>query len=203
MTTELVNSQPIHRTIKDLLRSDTMKEQFALALPKHLTADRFVRVCLSAMTRAPKLEKCTQASFFTALLTLSQLGLEPDGRRAHLIPYENRKAGTVEAQLIIDYKGFVELVMRSGLVSNLHADKVCELDEFEYDRGEIKKHIPNFRKPRGAAYAYYAICRFRDGTEKAEVMTLDEVIAMARAASDPCLGTRPPGAPSAYSPSDR
>lgn len=30
--------------------------------------------------------------------------------------------------------------MRSGTVSNIHADVVCDNDEFEYDRGELKRH---------------------------------------------------------------
>lgn len=164
--------------IKSILSSDNMRRQFALALPKHLTPDRFVRVALTAMTRNPKLAQCDQPSFFAALLTLSQLGLEPDGRLAHLIPFNNRKRGVVECQLIVDYKGLVDLAMRSGNVANIHADKVCDKDVFEFDRGEIKKHTINFRESRGEAYAYYALVRFRDGTEKAEVMTRDEVEAI-------------------------
>jgi recombination protein RecT len=77
--------------------------------------------------------------------------------------------------LIVDYKGIVELAQRSGVISNIHADAVCENDLFEYDRGEIKKHVIDFRKPRGDAYAYYCLIRFRDGTEKAEVMSLEEI----------------------------
>lgn len=158
--------------IKSLLTGDKFKNEVARALPKHLTPDRFIRVALTAMTKTPKLMQCTQESFFNSLLSLSQLGLEPDGRRAHLIPY-----GTT-CQLIVDYKGLVELAMRTGNVSNIHADLVCENDVFEYDKGEIKSHKIDFKQPRGAAYAVYAICRFKDGTEKTEVMTKDEVEAI-------------------------
>lgn len=166
------------KDIKALIQGDQFKLAVQQALPKHLTPDRFIRTALTAMTRTPKLAECDQASFFSALLTLSQLGIEPDGRRAHLIPFENRKRGVVEVQLIIDYKGLAELVMRSGLVSNLHADVVCENDTFTVDRGEIKEHKINFREPRGKVYAAYAICRFKDGSEKAEVMTREEVEAI-------------------------
>lgn len=162
-------------SIRQWLQSDAMKHEFAQALPKHLTPERFVRVALTALTRTPKLAECDQASFFQALLSLSQYGLEPDGRRAHLIPFENRKRGVCEVQLIIDYKGLAELVMRSGLVSNLHADIVCENDDFEYDKGFITRHRVDFRADRGKPYAVYCVCRFRDGTEKCDVMTLAEV----------------------------
>ena len=150
----------------------------ALALPKHLTPDRFVRVAINAMMRTPTLAQCDHASFFNCLLNLSALGLEPDGRRAHLIPYWNSKRNIHEAQLIVDYKGLVELAMRSGKVSLIHADVVCENDLFEYDMGEIKAHKINFREPRGEMYAAYCIIRMKDGTVKAEVMSKDEIEAI-------------------------
>jgi len=172
------NTSVAKRDIKALIQGDQFKLAVAQALPKHLTPDRFIRTALTAMTRTPKLADCDQASFFSALLTLSQLGIEPDGRRAHLIPFENRKRGVTEVQLIVDYKGLAELIMRSGVVSNLHADVVCENDTFTVDRGEIKEHKINYREPRGKVYAVYAICRFKDGSEKAEVMTREEVEAI-------------------------
>lgn len=159
-------------TIKDRLQGDDFKEAVAKALPKHLTPDRFLRVAITALTKTPKLAQCDQASFFGALLTLSQYGLEPDGRSAHLIPY-----GTT-CQLILDYKGIVELVMRTGLVSKLHADVVCENDEFEYDQGEIRTHKIELRKPRGEMFAAYATCQFKDGATSCAVLSKDEIDAV-------------------------
>ena len=156
-------------TIKGILNGEAMRQQIALALPKHLTAERFIRIATTAMTKTPGLAKCTQESFFGCLLSLSSLGLEPDGRRAHLIPYGNT------CTLIIDFKGLAELAMRSGVVSNLHADVVCENDAFDYDTGEVKSHKIDFRQPRGEMYAAYAICTFKDGTKKAEVMSRAEI----------------------------
>jgi len=166
------------KDIKALIQGDQFKLAVQQALPKHLTPDRFIRTALTAMTRTPRRTDCDQASFFSALLTLTQLGIEPDGRRAHLSPFENRKRGVTEVQLIVDYKGIRELVMRSGVVANIHADVVCENDTFTVDRGEIKEHKINYREPRGKVYAVYAICRFKDGSEKAEVMTREEVEAI-------------------------
>lgn len=160
------------RDLKSLINSETMREQFARALPAHLNAERFCRVAITALTRTPKLMDCTPESMMRCLLDLSAMGLEPDGRRAHLIPYGK------EATLVIDYKGITELVMRSGIVSSIHADKVCEGESFIVDRGEIKSHVIDYTKPRGAAYAYYALVKFKDGGEKSEVMTKDEVEAI-------------------------
>jgi len=172
------SAPPAVKTLRDMLEGDVFKAQVARALPKHLKADRFIRIACTAIMRTPKLQQCEQVSFFNSLLTLSQLGIEPDGRRAHLIPFENRKRGVVECQLIIDYKGLVELAMRTGQVSYIHADVICDNDVFEYDKGEIKQHKIDFKKPRGKVYATYAICRFKDGTEKAEVMPMEEIVAI-------------------------
>jgi len=160
------------KTVKGWIESDDFKGQIARSLPKHITPDRFLRVALTATNKTPAILKCTPESVLGCLLQCSQFGLEPDGRRAHLIPY-----GTA-CTLIIDYKGLAELAMRSGLVASLHADVVCENDEFEYDRGRLIKHRINFREPRGKVYAVYALATLKDGAEKCEVMTLEEVDAI-------------------------
>lgn len=155
--------------IRDWLQSDALKNQITQALPKICTPDRFMRVLFTSMQRVPKLMQCTKSSLLNAFITCSQMGIEPDGIRAHLIPYGST------CQLIIDYKGIVELALRSGKISNIHADVVCENDEFEYDMGEIKKHKPNFKGNRGEMYAVYSIARFKDGTSQSCVMTKAEV----------------------------
>jgi len=177
-STELSQAPKRILTIRDQIESPKFREEIAKALPKHLTPDRFIRVAVSTLTRTPKLKECEPVSLFGAMLTLSQLGIEPDGRRAHLIPFENRKRGVVECQLIIDYKGLAEMAMRSGVVSYLHADVVCDADIFEENMGEIIAHKIDRRKPRGEVYAAYAICKFKDGTAKAEVMSSDEIEAI-------------------------
>jgi len=159
-------------TVRDIIEGPSFKEQLAKVLPSILPPDRFVRVAVTAFLKTPKLMECDQASLLQSLLNLAQSGLELDGRRAYLIPYGKT------AQLIIGYQGIAELAMRSGLVSNLHADIVCENDVFEYDLGEIKSHKVDFKKPRGDAYAFYAICRFKDGSVKADVMHKEEVDAI-------------------------
>jgi len=169
-------------TIRDRLESQQFADQIAKVLPKHLSPERMTRVAITAMTKVPKLAKCDQSSFFNAMLTLSQLGLEPDGRNAHLIPFENRKKGIVECQVIVDYKGFVQLIMQTGLVSRIHADVVCEEDIFEYDRGILKTHKPNFRVNRGKVFAVYCIIEMKDGSEKVEVMSAIEVDAIRKRA---------------------
>jgi recombination protein RecT len=184
MTTELTTEpkqEPKAKqalTIRDHLESKSFQDQLAMVIPKHCDAERMARIAIMAMNRTPKLKECDQASFFKCLLDLSMWGLEPDGRRAHLIPFNNSRAGTVECQLIIDYKGLVELCMRSGDIASIHADCVCENDSFKVNLGKVVEHSIDYRKPRGAVYAFWAVVEFKDGGQKFEVMTKDEVDAI-------------------------
>ena len=159
------------RDIQTLLESDQFKRAVGAALPKHLTADRFVRVALTAMMRTPKLRNCTQESLFKCLLDLSMYGLEPDGRRAHLIPYGN------ECTLIIDYKGLAELVRRSGDVSYIHADVVYEHDEFEYQfgSGAVLRHKPNLENRGENIRGAYSFVKLKDGSEDFIVLSKQEI----------------------------
>lgn len=172
-------------TLESWLESDGFRAMVAKALPRHLTPDRFLRVALTAAMRVPKLAQCTQESVTQCLLQCSQFGLEPDGRRAHLIPFEDKRNNRTICTLILDYKGLVELAMRSGLVSHLHADVVREGDVFSYSLGEIKEHVPWFlrrdrEKPSepGQDIAVYAFARMRDGASAVAVMSIDEVYAI-------------------------
>jgi len=159
------------QTLRQQLAGDYFKQQVALALPKHMTPDRFVRVGLTALMKTPKLLDCTPESVIQCMLNCSALGLEPDGRRAHLIPYGNT------CTLIVDYKGMIELAKRSGDVSNVFAQVVCDNDSFQWENGEVKHQI-DFKRDRGAVYAAYAVIAFKDGTKQTDVMTKTEVDAI-------------------------
>lgn len=127
---------------------------------------------MTALSRTPKLAECTQESFFKCLLDLSAMGLEPDGRRAHLIPYGK------ECTLILDYKGIVELMRRSGNVVKIHADVVCEGDIFEHNLGEILCHTFDLFEPRGEVKGVYAQVTFKDGSVQSAIMSRAEVDAI-------------------------
>ena len=174
--------QPLQkaRTISDLLRGPELKEAVRAALPKHLTADRFIRVALNATMRQPELLECSKESFFRALLDLSALGLEPDGRRAHLIPFRNERTKMREVELIIDYKGIAELVRRSGDVSYIHADVVYENDEWEfsYGSGARLRHRPALDDCGKNVKAIYSFVKLRDGGEDFIVLSYGEIEAV-------------------------
>ena len=172
-----LSKNPNKKDIESWLTGEKFKEALKVSLPSHLTPDRFVRAALTAMMRTPKLAECTKESFFKAMLDLSSLGLEPDGRRAHLIPYKNNKDKDhpiMEVQLVIDYKGLIELAKRSGEIISIRAELVCENDFFSWENG-IVTHRIDFLKPRGETLAVYSHVKNASGVDEYEVMTLEQV----------------------------
>lgn len=177
---QTANGKEKKKSLQLDLEGAKFKTELRKLLPKVIPPDRFVRVALTAMQKTPDLALCTGESFFQALLTLAELGLEPDGRRAHLIPFNDRKKGKMVAQLIIDYKGYVELMLNNGDAATIHGDIICTGEEFIYDRGRVVKHIVDpFTSKRGTkeekVVGAYVIIRMKDGSEKCEMMTTAEI----------------------------
>lgn len=88
---------------------DKVKPQLALAIPKHLSADRMARLALSAFSTNLKLQDCDPTSIAASIMTAGQLGLEPGVNGAgYLIPYGRT------CTFVPGWKGLVDLVSRSG-----------------------------------------------------------------------------------------
>ena len=169
------------QTIRDYV--SRMEGEIKKALPSVMTPERFTRITLSALSTTPQLNECTPASFLGAMMTAAQLGLEPNTPlgQAYLLPFRNNRKGCVECQFQLGYKGLIDLAYRSGAVSTIQAHVVYENDEFEYQLGldPTIRHKPAMTN-RGAAIAYYAVFRTKDGGFGFEVMSRQNVEAHAR-----------------------
>jgi recombination protein RecT len=109
---------------------DGFKGQMALALPKHLTADRMARLALSAFSSNPQLQQCDPRSIAASIMTASTLGLEPGvNGQGYLIPYKQT------CTFVPGWKGLVDIANRSGRVS-VWTGAVFEGDHFEYALGD-------------------------------------------------------------------
>ena len=161
-------------SVSEWLKGDKFKQIVANALPNYITAESFVRIALTAVTRTPKLAECSQASLLKAMIDVGSLGLVPDGRLCHLIPFWSEKNKTMEVQLIIDYKGLVALAKKSDKIMNIRAEVVCEKDTFNWENG-IVTHRVNWFEPRGIMKAVYSHVVNSNGYHDFEVMTADQV----------------------------
>lgn len=88
---------------------EKFKPQLALALPKHMNADRMARLALTSFSTSPALQQCSPNSIAASIMTAGQLGLEPGVNGAgYLIPYGST------CTFVPGWKGLVDLVSRSG-----------------------------------------------------------------------------------------
>lgn len=171
------------KNLIEMLNSSNMKAQIALALPKHLNPDRIARIATTEIRRVPALGNCCPQSFLGAIMQCAQLGLEPASSLGHayLLPFGNGKnrQGQANVQLIIGYKGMIDLARRSGQIISLSARAVHQGDEFNYCYGlnEDLTHIPS-GSDSGALTHVYAVAKLQGGGVQFEVMTRKQVEAI-------------------------
>lgn len=169
------------RTVLDKIGGPNFMAQLSFALPKAMTPERLVRIVTTECRKTPALLNCNPESFLGAVLQCAQLGLEPGGALGHcyLLPFGNGKAkdGRPNAQLIIGYRGMIDLARRSGQIVSICAYTVHEKDHFEWRLGldpDIQ-HVPSPEADRGKMTYVYAVAKLKGGGVQFEVMSRAEV----------------------------
>jgi recombination protein RecT len=151
---------------------EDMHDHFQAAMPRGAEARQLVRDAQTLLRATPKLALCDPMTVLGGLMTFAQLGLRP-GVLGHgwLIPFnKRRKVGDVwqdhhQAQIVIGYKGYVELVHRSAEILDMDGHAVHANDVFDVSYGLHKDlvHKPLRRGDRGPVEDYYAIIRYQNG----------------------------------------
>src|SRR4051812_37221145 len=143
-----------------------------MVLDKRVPVERLMETIMISCERLPALLKCDRQSLFNSALSAAVLGLEVDGvtGQAYLIPFKGK------AQLVIGYKGFNTLAARSGIT--ITGAVVREGDEFDYQLGTAAyvRHKPKGSK--GKITHAWACAQSMDRPAVAEVLDLDELIAV-------------------------
>lgn len=158
---------------------EAQKGTLAAVLPKHVSPDRMLKIALGALRTTPKLMNCSVESLMGAVVHCSQLGLEPNTPLGHayLIPFENKRKGITEVQIVLGYKGLVDLARRSGQIVSIAAHEVCEHDQFDFSYGldEVLVHKPAMGRARGPVVAFYAVAKLQGGGHAFEVMSAEQI----------------------------
>lgn len=131
------------------------KPQLALALPKHLNADRMARLAVTAFSTTPKLQQCTPLSIIGSIMTASQMGLEIGvGGQGFLVPYGQT------CTFVPGWKGLTDLVSRTGRAT-VWTGAVFEGDDFDFALGDspFVKHKPGDEDDPAKLTHVYAIGR--------------------------------------------
>jgi recombination protein RecT len=148
------------------------KKTIDAVLGQIMDPKRFAYLAVMAIRQTPALAGCSPFSFLNAVMLASQMGLEIRRDSAYLIPFGK------ECQLLIDYKGKLNLARRSGKVGGIQAVTIRENDDFEwgYDRtGVVFHHKPKFTSDRGPIVGVYSFAQVEGGTQFCEPMNLSDI----------------------------
>lgn len=166
------------QTLRTMMMEPGMLQQIGMALPKHMSAERMIRVTLTALQRNPKLLECDKKSIIGCVVEASELGLEPNGVMGHayMVPFKNNKArpAVMEAQLMVGYKGLIDLARRSGKVSVINAEVVYARDLYKVKKGlhpDLIHEPYDEDEDRGEIIAAYATAKI-EGAEDPQFVTL-------------------------------
>lgn len=168
MSSTLV-AAPTRSEFRSLKECKTLGEAFGCgefldrikqSAPAHVKPQRMLRTFIQATSRTPDLLKCNMRSVLGAMLTCSEVGLEPNTplQHAFLIPFARSKWNPQtrqredmghEVQLIFGYPGLLDLAFRSGHVTSVHADVVWTAESkdkgrfsFAYGTDAHLRHVP-------------------------------------------------------------
>ena len=99
----------------------------------HERKGAFVSNLTALVANNVNLQECEPYTLMFAALKATALNLpiEPSLGMAYVIPYRDKKRGTVEAQFQLGYKGFQQLALRTGQYKTINTTEVRQ--------GEIKK----------------------------------------------------------------
>jgi recombination protein RecT len=182
-TVEQTSADPLRQAI------EKMAPEFRMALPAHVTVDKFVRVTMTAINANADLRQADKRSLFASVTKLAQDGLLPDGREAALVIFNTKnKDGTwtkkVQAMPMI--AGLLKLMRQSGEVAWVDAHVVCEHDRFVYRPGldDVPVFEPDWFGDRGAPIGAYAIAKLKSGEivppEIMSIAAIEKVRAVSR-----------------------
>ncbi len=167
--------------VKQLFES--RKGEITAALPKHMDADRMLRIAVTSIRKNPKLAEADPASLYGAVMEAAQCGLYLDGvlGEASLLPFFNNKKKIYEVVFIPGYRGLVKLAHRSNKVRDISSHIVYKGETFSYSEGaETKlKHTPKPPDEREEKrVGAYSRVTFKDGSVSLNWMWADEIIAI-------------------------
>lgn len=162
------------QNVQQLLMNDMAREQLAMVAADHMKPQRMMRIMAQSIRKTPKLGQCDPLSLLGAMMACASLGLEPGGPDGHayLLPFENKRKGITEVQLIIGYRGYLARAWRSGIVKSIQVGIHYSDDEhWLYRKGSdaILEHVEGPQE--GEKLHAYCIVKVVNGGLEGEIVT--------------------------------
>lgn len=145
---------------------EKMMPEIKKAVAKTMTPERFSRIALSLYNGNPVFWEADTTTFLSALMQSAQCGLEPNTvlGEAYVIPYKNNRAGTVDINFQVGYKGILKMAFNTGEYEAIYAHEVRKGDEFEYEYGLTKRLVHKPADiPSEHVTHYYAVYKLKNG----------------------------------------
>jgi recombination protein RecT len=150
---------------------DTASDKLAPLLFPGTDMERVKSELFFAARKDPKIAQCTPESIVRAVATCIRRDLVI-GEGIHLVPMNEsyKENGEWQKRLVLnawnDWKGDIELVLRSGAAQSVKVMPVFENEKFDYVEGlepTIYHEPSRFADKRGAYIGSYMIARLRQG----------------------------------------
>lgn len=171
--------------ITEYLTKDAIKNQINKVVGGK-NGQRFISAIVSAYNTNPTLQECTNQSILSAALLGESLQLSPSPQLGHyyMVPFNNTKAGTKEAQFQMGYKGYIQLAIRSGQYKRLNvvAIKEGELEYFDPLNEDIKVNLMVDdwdKREKAETIGYYAMFELVNGFKKTMYWSKAQMLAHA------------------------
>lgn len=157
------------RTVGELFDNEEAKGRMRQIAAKHISPERMMRVLANAVRTTPKLAQCQPLTLLGSLMTCASLGIEPNTPLGHayLIPFKT------DVNLIIGYRGLIDLARRSGHITSIIADvHYSDDDHWLYQKGADPKleHTPGPKDESASKLHAYAVAMLKGGGSQFEVL---------------------------------
>lgn len=160
-------------TTKDFFQRDVVQSKLKELVGRN--AASFATSVLQVVNSNDMLAKSDPVTIFTAACMAATLNLPINNSLgfAYIVPFNNRKAGRVEAQFQLGYKGFIQLAQRSGQFKRINACPTYSED----DDSSIYERLTSFKPkaPQGQKDGYIAYFQLLNGYEAHITMSLQEL----------------------------
>ncbi|MFK4794915.1 recombinase RecT [Sphingobium sp. ZW T5_29] len=167
-------------------------DDFKMALPAHITPEKFQRTLITAAQSNPDLLKADRRSLINSAMKAAQDGLLPDGREAAIVIFSSRKkvgndwVSVDLAQYMPMAYGVRKKILQSGEISSLETNVVYrrEVEEgafiFEAGTEAMLRHRPMLELADEDLadeniVAAYSVATMKDGSKSFEVMRRAEI----------------------------
>lgn len=155
------------------IQTDTYQKLIRQTLSDPKRAERFIASISSAVAVNSTLQECDAGTILAGALLGESLNLSPSPQlgQYYLVPFNNNRKGTKEAQFVLGYKGYIQLALRSGNYKKLNvlAIKQGELVKWDPLNEEIEIHLieDDTVREQIETAGYYAMFEYLNGFKKA------------------------------------